>query len=148
MIKTIENITAQSIKIGYTFANENMVKNVLKLMTGCKNENIKNTCVVVLGHICRVNYECIYHVYENLKIKGLIGLFVEINSKALQAILNIFNLGFQSNEYNIKLKTYFDQFTDKSHLTKTIIQLFDHQSIQIRGKSMLTISFLIRYDCT
>jgi len=105
MIKTVENITAQSVKIGNTFANENTVKNVLKLMNGCKNDNIKNTCIVVLGHICRVNYECIYHVYDSLKIKGLISLFTEINSKALQAILNVFNLGFQSTDYNIKLKS-------------------------------------------
>jgi len=68
----------------------------------------------------------------------------QANSRGIQSILNIFNLGFQSQEYNFKLKNYFETLTEKSYLTSTIIGLFDHQSIQIRGKSMLVAAFLIR----
>lgn len=72
MVKTIENITAHSIKIGYTFATEIYAQLTFNLISKCKNDNMRNTGIVVLGHICRINFDIINYLYEHVKIKTLI----------------------------------------------------------------------------
>jgi len=59
MVKTIENITAHSIKIGYTFATEDFARLTFNLVSKCSNDNMRNTGIVVLGHLCRINFDII-----------------------------------------------------------------------------------------
>jgi len=59
MVKTIENITAQSVKIGALFATTETAKNVFKLITTCKNENMRNTAIIILGHVSRINFSIV-----------------------------------------------------------------------------------------
>lgn len=67
--KTIENITAQSIHAGVSFATLEIATHLLSIYHTTKNEPFKTSAAVSISHICKLDTKLFPAIYETLTPK-------------------------------------------------------------------------------
>lgn len=140
--KTVENITAQSVSAGHLFASANTCKLLIDIFLHGRKESFRNTGAIALSHICKLNATLFNYVIDYIPFDEMCTVLMEGNSRVQQAFITMINLALLHK--NEKLLTKMGEY--RKHIKQAIISLFEHTSLVIRGKSIISVVLMIRNE--
>lgn len=90
--KTVENITAQSISAGCSFATLKVAALLMNIYHTVTNEPLKISAAVTISHICKLNTTLFPTIFESLTIKNFSIALLEGIPRIQQAFLTMLNI--------------------------------------------------------
>lgn len=90
--KTIENITAQSISAGCSFATLEVATLLLNIYHTTKNEQFKVSSAVCISHICKLNTTLFPTIFESLTCKQYSQAILDGVPRIQQAFITMLNI--------------------------------------------------------
>jgi hypothetical protein len=90
--KTLENITAQSLSAGCSFATLKVATLLLNIYHTVTNEVFKTSAAVSISHICKLNTTLFPTIFESLTSKNFSLALSEGPARIQQAFLTMLNI--------------------------------------------------------
>ena len=90
--KTVENITAQSISAGCSFATLKVATLLLHIYHTQKNEIFKTSAAVSISHICKLNTTLFPTIFESLTAKNFSNALQDGSPRIQQAFITMLNI--------------------------------------------------------
>ncbi|EGR32487.1 hypothetical protein IMG5_081210 [Ichthyophthirius multifiliis] len=146
-IKTIENITAQSVETGQQFSNSDTCLAIISLYLTSNIDGLRISSMVSLQHMAMLNNSLSDVILVNLggQKNPPYGYLKEVllngQNRVQQALLTIINLQILISESEL---TQF--LLNDLEFIENIIHLFDNPSLVVRGKAILSIFLIIKIN--
>ena len=142
ILKTIENITALSIKTGKEFATLDFALTAVQLLHTSKNNFTKMYALSVLVNICRQNEKVCESLTEKSKINIIFNCLKHKNEKLLANTMNLINLILLTT----RNKNNFMNTQLLNILFPKISELFVGDSVLLKAKAVVCLKTLFIVD--
>lgn len=139
--KTIENITAQSIAAGERFATPEAATSLLNIFLKSENEGFRIVASVALSHLSKLNPSLFPVIFETITPNTFFNVFKEGHARTQQAYITMLNLALRMPYHKL-----IDQLLSNDLFLPSLMNLLEHQSAIIRGKTLLTFVLLFKLD--
>jgi hypothetical protein len=139
--KTVENITAQSLKAGIKFATIEFFHALHSIYVTTKNESLKVSIVCAFSHIARLNTSLVWPMIEKLGINHIAGCFHDSNPRIQQAFITLLNMML----HTMGTKTY-TLLAEEKALMPGLLALLDNSNPITRGKALLTFYLMFKIN--
>ena len=140
-VKTIENITAQSMSAGILFSTLDIATALLSVYNSTSNEGLKISAAISISHICKLNTMIFPTIFESLTCQKYCTVLLEGPQRIQQAFITMLNIAL-TNSYSKLNDTLMEEPTFKEALS----YLLENSNAVIKGKSILTILLLFKMD--
>lgn len=139
--KTIENITAQSISAGESFATPEAASSLLNIYLNSDSEGFRIVASVGLSHLSKLNPSLFPVIFETITPKAFFNTFKEGHARTQQAYITMLNLALR-----MPYQKLIDTLLSEKEFLPNLMCLLEHQSTIIRGKTLLTFILLFKLD--
>lgn len=140
-IKTIENITAQSMSAGILFATLDYATECLGIYNSSENEGLRTSAAVSISHICKLNPIIFPTIFESMSCKQYCVILSEGAPRVQQALITMLNIAL-TNPYS-RLN---DSLMEEPMFKEAMANLLENSNIIIKAKSILTILLLFKMN--
>ena len=139
--KTIENITAQSISAGCSFANLDVSTLLLHIYNTQTDEPFKVSAAVSISHICKLNTTLFPTIFGSFTSANFSKALMEGAPRIQQAYITMLNIAL-TQPYPKLDETLQNEEVFQIALSK----LIENQQIVLRGKTLLTYLLLFKMN--
>jgi len=140
-VKTIENITAQSMKAGLLFSKEEFALSLLEIYNTTENEGLKISAAVSISHICKINNSIFMIVFEEMTCQNYCTLLLEGPQRVQQAFITMLNIALTGTSNNLNYI-----LMEEPRFKEAMSNMLENSNPVIKGKSILTILLLFKMD--
>lgn len=140
-VKTIENITAQSMSAGILFATLDMATALLGIYNSTQLEGLKVSAAVSVSHICKLNSMIFPTIFESITCQGYCAILNDGPQRIQQAFVTMLNIAL-TNPYP-KLN---DSLMEEPKFREAMSGLLENSNIVVKGKAILTILLLFKMN--
>ena len=139
--KTIENITAQSISAGCSFANLEVVTLLFHIYNTVTEEAFRVSAAVSISHICKLNTTLFPTIFTSLTSKNFSKALLDGTQRIQQAFITMLNIALTQPYQKLD-----ETLQDEDNFHKAISKLIENTQIVIRGKTLLTYLLLFKMN--
>ena len=139
--KTVENITAQSITAGCSFATLKVATLLLNIYHTQSNEVFKISAAVSISHICKLNTTLFATIFASLGPKNFSSALLEGPARIQQAFITMINIALTQPYAKLDEALQAD---DQFQLA--LGRMLENQSCVLRGKVLLTYLLLFKMN--
>ncbi|CAD8154628.1 unnamed protein product [Paramecium pentaurelia] len=155
-IKTIENISSQSISIGQRFAKSEIVLMILQCFLSTKNDSLRISCAITLANLLMLDNQQVDVFMQSLGLKSLVSIFLDNLQRVQQAMITIFNIHLlqsvstqdssSNNVSQLASNAVNKLLMEESQLIKGLVYLLDHGNAVSRGKAAIALMLMIKFN--
>ncbi|KAM3146228.1 hypothetical protein pb186bvf_001573 [Paramecium bursaria] len=154
-IKTIENISSQSMTTGIKFAQPDLIALIINVFNTTKNEQLKISCAVSLANLLIIDNTQVEVFMQTLGLKNLTNIFFENLPRVQQAMITIFNIyllqTLSTSDSNASVQqvaslTINKIMMEESSLLKSLVYLIDHGGHVSKGKATMALMLMIKFN--
>ena len=141
--KTIENITAQSISAGCSFANLDVSTLLLHIYNTSSDETFKISAAVSISHICKLNTTLFPTIFGSFTSTNFSKALVDGAPRIQQAYITMLNIALTQPYAKLD-----DTLQNEEIFQIALSKLIENQQIVLRGKCLLSYLLLFKMNPT
>jgi serine/threonine-protein kinase ULK4 len=140
-VKTIENITAQSMSAGILFATLDIATELLGIYNSSTNEGLRISAAISVSHICKLNQIIFPTIFESMTCKQYCVTLCDGPARIQQAFITMLNIALTKPYSRLN-----DSLMEEPKFKEAMATLLENSNIIIKAKSLLTILLLFKMD--